>query len=37
MQVWSWMTNSENGVLNYILTDVLHVGNYFQHNWHETP
>jgi hypothetical protein len=31
------MTNSENGVLNYILTDVLHVGNYFQHNWHETP
>jgi len=36
VQVWSWMTNSENGVLNYILTDVLHVGNYFQHNWYET-
>ena len=36
VQVWSWMTNSENGVLNYFLTDVLHVGNYFQHNWYET-
>jgi N,N'-diacetylchitobiose transport system permease protein len=36
VQVWSWMTNSENGVLNYVLTDVLHVGNYFQHNWYET-
>jgi N,N'-diacetylchitobiose transport system permease protein len=36
VQVWSWMTNSENGVLNYVLTDVLHIGNYFQHNWYET-
>jgi N,N'-diacetylchitobiose transport system permease protein len=36
VQVWSWMTNSENGVLNYVLTQ-LHVGNYFQHNWYETP
>ena len=36
VQVWSWMTNSENGVLNYVLTE-LHVGNYFQHNWYETP
>jgi N,N'-diacetylchitobiose transport system permease protein len=35
VQVWSWMTNSQNGVLNYILTE-LHVGNYFQHNWYET-
>jgi N,N'-diacetylchitobiose transport system permease protein len=35
VQVWAWMTNSQNGVLNYILTE-LHVGNYFQHNWYET-
>jgi len=35
IQVWAWMTNSNNGVLNYILTE-LHVGNYFQHNWYET-
>jgi len=36
VQVWNWMINSENGVLNYILTE-LHVGDYFQHNWMETP
>jgi N,N'-diacetylchitobiose transport system permease protein len=35
VQVWSWMTNSENGILNYVLTE-LHIGNYFQHNWFET-
>ena len=29
------MTNSQNGVLNYVLTE-LHIGNYFQHNWYET-
>jgi N,N'-diacetylchitobiose transport system permease protein len=36
VQVWNWMTNSQNGVLNYALTE-LHVGDYFQHNWFETP
>jgi N,N'-diacetylchitobiose transport system permease protein len=36
VQVWQWMTNSQNGILNYVLTE-LHVGNYFQHNWFETP
>ncbi len=36
VQVWQWMTNSQNGVLNYTLTE-LHVGDYFQHNWFETP
>ena len=36
VQVWSWMTNIQNGVLNYILTE-LHVGNFFQHNWYATP
>jgi N,N'-diacetylchitobiose transport system permease protein len=33
VQVWSWMTNSENGILNYVL-EQLHLGNYFQHNWY---
>ena len=36
VQVWNWMTNSQNGVLNYALTE-LHVGNFFQHNWFVTP
>ncbi|HEX5174194.1 MAG TPA: sugar ABC transporter permease [Gaiellaceae bacterium] len=35
VQVWSWMTNNENGILNYVLTK-LHAGNYFQHNWYVT-
>jgi N,N'-diacetylchitobiose transport system permease protein len=35
VQVWYWMTNYQNGVVNYILTQ-LHVGNYFQHNWYQT-
>ena len=36
VQVWTWMTNSENGVVNYILTE-LHFGNYFEHNWYVSP
>ena len=36
VQVWNWMTNSQNGVLNYVLTEI-HVGNFFQHNWYVTP
>jgi N,N'-diacetylchitobiose transport system permease protein len=36
VQVWNWMTNVQNGVLNYVLTE-LHVGNFFQHNWFTTP
>jgi N,N'-diacetylchitobiose transport system permease protein len=36
VQIWSWMTNSQNGVVNYVLTQ-LHIGDYFQHNWYETP
>lgn len=35
VEIWSWMTNLQNGVLNYVLTD-LHVGNFFQHNWYTT-
>jgi N,N'-diacetylchitobiose transport system permease protein len=36
VQVWTWGTNSQNGILNYLLTE-LHVGNYFQHDWYVTP
>ena len=36
VQIWQWMTNSQNGVLNYVLTE-LHVGNFFQHDWFVTP
>jgi N,N'-diacetylchitobiose transport system permease protein len=35
VQVWSWMTNYQNGILNYAL-DQLHIGNFFQHNWYQT-
>jgi N,N'-diacetylchitobiose transport system permease protein len=36
VQVWYWMTNVQNGVVNYVLTE-LHVGDFFQHNWFVTP
>ena len=35
VQVWYWMTDYQNGVLNYVLTE-LHVGDYFQHDWYAT-
>ena len=35
VQVWLWMTNTENGLVNYTLTK-LHVGDYFQHDWYAT-
>jgi N,N'-diacetylchitobiose transport system permease protein len=35
VQVWYWMTNFQNGVLNHVLTE-LHLGDYFQHDWYET-
>jgi N,N'-diacetylchitobiose transport system permease protein len=35
VQIWYWMTDYQNGVLNYILTE-LHVGDYFQHDWYGT-
>jgi N,N'-diacetylchitobiose transport system permease protein len=35
VQVWYWMTNFQNGVVNYVLTE-LHIGNYFQHDWYAT-
>jgi N,N'-diacetylchitobiose transport system permease protein len=35
VQVWYWMTNFENGILNYALTE-MGVGDYSQHDWYET-
>jgi N,N'-diacetylchitobiose transport system permease protein len=35
VQIWYWMTDYQNGVLNYVLTE-LHVGDYFQHDWYAT-
>jgi N,N'-diacetylchitobiose transport system permease protein len=35
VQVWYWMTNFQNGILNYVLTE-LHAGDYFQHDWYAT-
>ena len=34
-QVWLWMTNPFNGVLDYVLTQ-LHLGDYSQHDWYQT-
>jgi N,N'-diacetylchitobiose transport system permease protein len=36
VQVWLWMTNFQNGVVNYLLTQ-LRVGDFFQHDWYATP
>lgn len=35
VQVWYWMTNFQNGILNHVLTQ-LHVGDYAQHDWYAT-
>jgi N,N'-diacetylchitobiose transport system permease protein len=35
VQVWYWMTNFQNGVVNYALTE-LHIGDYTQHDWYGT-
>lgn len=35
VQVWYWMSNYQNGVVNYLLTE-LHVGNFFHHDWYAT-
>ena len=35
VQIWFWMTNFQNGVLNHVLTQ-LHVGDFFQHDWYAT-
>jgi N,N'-diacetylchitobiose transport system permease protein len=35
VQLWYWMTNYENGVLNYLLTQ-LHLGDFYHHDWYAT-
>jgi N,N'-diacetylchitobiose transport system permease protein len=35
VQVWYWMTNFDNGILNYALT-TLGVGDFYQHDWYAT-
>jgi N,N'-diacetylchitobiose transport system permease protein len=35
VQVWYWMTNFQNGILNYVLTE-LWFGDFQQHDWYET-
>lgn len=35
VQVFFWITNFQNGVLNYALTE-LGVGDFFQHDWYAT-
>jgi N,N'-diacetylchitobiose transport system permease protein len=35
VQVWYWMTNFQNGILNHILSQ-LHLGDFSQHDWYAT-
>ena len=35
VQVWYWITNYQNGILNYALTR-LHLGDYELHDWYAT-
>ncbi len=35
VQVWYWMTNYQNGVVNWVLTE-FRVGDFFQHDWYAT-
>jgi N,N'-diacetylchitobiose transport system permease protein len=36
VQLWYWMTNYQNGVVNYVLTK-LGVGDFVQHDWYASP
>jgi N,N'-diacetylchitobiose transport system permease protein len=36
VQLWYWMTNFQNGVVNYVLTQ-LHLGDFIGHDWYESP
>jgi len=37
VQVWFYMTNFQNGVVNYVVTQLHVFGDFFQHDWYETP
>ena len=34
VQVWWWMTNPQNGVVNWVLSEVRIFGDYYQHDWY---
>jgi N,N'-diacetylchitobiose transport system permease protein len=36
IQIWYWMTNHQNGVVNFVFTK-LQFGDYEQHDWYATP
>jgi N,N'-diacetylchitobiose transport system permease protein len=36
VQVWYWITNFQNGVLNHLLTQA-RLGDFFQHDWYGSP
>ena len=36
VQLWYWMTNFENGVVNYVLTE-LRLGDFIGHDWYISP
>jgi N,N'-diacetylchitobiose transport system permease protein len=36
VQLWYWMTNFQNGVVNYVLTK-LHLGDFIGHDWYASP
>jgi N,N'-diacetylchitobiose transport system permease protein len=36
VQIWYWMTNFQNGVVNYVLTKVW-FGDFTQYDWYATP
>jgi N,N'-diacetylchitobiose transport system permease protein len=35
VEIWYWMTNFENGVVNYVLTR-LRLGDFYHHDWYAT-
>jgi N,N'-diacetylchitobiose transport system permease protein len=34
VQVWYWMTNYQNGVVNYLLSELRIFGDFYQHDWY---
>jgi len=36
VQVWWWMTNPQNGVVNWFVSELHVFGDYYQHDWYGT-
>jgi N,N'-diacetylchitobiose transport system permease protein len=36
VQVWWWMTNPQNGVVNWFLSELRIFGDYYRHDWYGT-